>query len=252
MRCKGDAEASPNPSGGGALDLNNLDSSEKTHGSESPPLESREADFDIRWFTPGVEINLCGHATLAAAYVLFNKLGFAKETLTFSSKSGLLSVVKEGEKLIMDFPSWKPSPKTVYPELLEAALGGIVIKEMHQYRDWLVVLEDEAAVKNCQPDFTLMKKIEEKIIITAKGDTVDFVSRFFAPTAGIDEDPVTGSAHSQLIPFWNEKLGKTSMTAKQLSHRGGDLFCSQLNNERVSIGGQCVFYMEGTFRISDV
>jgi PhzF family phenazine biosynthesis protein len=209
-------------------------------------------DFDIRWFTPGVEINLCGHATLAAAYVLFNKLGFAKETLTFSSKSGLLSLVQEGEKLIMDFPSWKPSPKTVYPELLQAALGGVTIKEVHQYRDWLVVLEDEAAVKNCLPDFTLMKKIEEKIIITAQGDTADFVSRFFAPTAGVDEDPVTGSAHSQLIPFWNEKLGKTSMTAKQLSHRGGDLFCSQLNNERVSIGGQCVFYMEGTFRISDV
>jgi PhzF family phenazine biosynthesis protein len=245
--------ASPNPSEGGALDPNNLDINEKKQGFNATPLEGLgEADFDIRWFTPGVEINLCGHATLAAAYVLFNKLGFAKETLTFSSKSGLLSVVQEGEKLIMDFPSWKPSTKAVYPELLQAALGGVTIKEVHQYRDWLVVLEDEASVKNCLPDFSLMKKIEEKIIITAKGDSADFVSRFFAPTAGVDEDPVTGSAHSQLIPFWNEKLGKTSMTAKQLSHRGGDLFCSQLNNERVSIGGQCVFYMEGTFRISDV
>ncbi len=222
-------------------------------GFESPLREGSKAmaDFDIRWFTPRVEINLCGHATLAAAYVLFKNLGFAKEILTFNSKSGLLSVVQQGENLIMDFPCWKPSLRTVYPHLLQAALGGATIKEVHQNRDWLVVFEDEAAVKNCQPDFSLMKKIEENIIITAQGDTVDFVSRFFAPTAGIDEDAVTGSAHSQLIPFWNEKLGKTSMTAKQLSHRGGDLFCAQLNSERVSIGGQCVFYMEGTLQIYD-
>ncbi|MEO7312486.1 MAG: PhzF family phenazine biosynthesis protein [Chitinophagaceae bacterium] len=205
------------------------------------------ADFDIRWFTPGVEINLCGHATLAAAFVLFNKLGFAKETLTFNSKSGLLKVVQRNGKLEMDFPSWKPSPKTAYPELLQHALGGAVIKEVYQYRDLLVLLEDEAAVKNCQPDFTLMKKVGEKIIITAKGENVDFVSRFFAPTAGIDEDPVTGSAHSQLIPFWHERLGKKQMTAKQLSHRGGDLFCTQVNEDRVIIGGECVFYMEGRF-----
>ncbi|MES2776120.1 MAG: PhzF family phenazine biosynthesis protein [Bacteroidota bacterium] len=207
------------------------------------------ADFDIRWFTPEVEINLCGHATLAAAYVLFHKLGFAKETLTFKSKSGLLKVRQEGKRFIMDFPSWKPAPKTEYPKLLPAALGGAKIMEVYQYRDLLVVLEDEAAVKNCLPDFTLMKKIDEKIIITAKGSSVDFVSRFFAPSAGINEDPVTGSAHSQLIPFWHEKLGKTEMTARQLSQRGGDLYCTQLNDQRVLIGGECVFYMEGTFWI---
>ena len=249
---------------GRALDPNNSEIDEINHRSKNPPLESplrpfggrkaegRGGDFDIRWFTPGVEINLCGHATLAAAYTLYNKLGFAEDTLIFNSKSGLLKVVQQGDRLVLDFPSWKPSLKTEFPELLSAALGGAEIKEVHQYRDWLVVLKDEAAVKNCQPDFTIMKKIEEKIIITAKGDTADFVSRFFAPTAGVDEDPVTGSAHSQLIPFWSEKLGKTEMTAKQLSHRGGDLFCNQVNEQRVLIGGQCVFYMEGTFQISDL
>ena len=217
---------------GGALDPNNSEIDEINHRSKNPPLESP--------------------ATLAAAYTLYNKLGFAEDTLIFNSKSGLLKVVQQGDRLVLDFPSWKPSLKTEFPELLSAALGGAEIKEVHQYRDWLVVLKDEAAVKNCQPDFTIMKKIEEKIIITAKGDTADFVSRFFAPTAGVDEDPVTGSAHSQLIPFWSEKLGKTEMTAKQLSHRGGDLFCNQVNEQRVLIGGQCVFYMEGTFQISDL
>lgn len=205
------------------------------------------ADFDIRWFTPSIEINLCGHATLASAFVLFNKLGFAKETITFHSKSGLLKVSQKDSMLVMDFPSWKPKPLTKYPDALSAALGGSSISSVHQYRDLLVVLEDEEAVLSCTPDFGLIKRLGEKIIVTAKGNAVDFVSRFFAPTAGVDEDPVTGSAHSQLIPFWSEQLGKKEMSAKQLSQRGGDLYCKQVDEERVLIGGHCVFYLEGTF-----
>jgi PhzF family phenazine biosynthesis protein len=209
------------------------------------PSVNEEADYDIRWFTPGVEVNLCGHATLASAFILFTQLGFTREKIKFNCKSGLLTVSQEGGKLLMDFPSWKPKPATIYPERLSDALGGAAIESVHQYRDWLVVLKDEAAVKNCLPDFTIMQSIPEKIIITTRGNEVDFVSRFFAPTAGINEDPVTGSAHSQLIPYWSEVLRKNEMNARQLSNRGGTLYCKQLNDDRVIIGGQCVYFMKG-------
>lgn len=207
--------------------------------------EREDADFDIRWFTPAVEINLCGHATLASAYILFHQLGFTKEKLVFHSKSGLLTITRDNNYFLMDFPSWKPQSKEHYPVNLSAVLGGVTIESVHQYRDWLVVLPNEEAVQNCQPDFSLMQSIPEKIIITAKGTTVDFVSRFFAPSAGINEDPVTGSAHSQLIPYWSEVLGKKEMLAQQLSSRGGHLKCAQLIDSRVQIGGQCVYYMKG-------
>ena len=162
----------------------------------------------------------------------------------FDSKSGLLTVKKNGDIFEMDFPSWKPERITDYPPELIASLGNPEIAGVYRYRDYLVELNNEEAVKRIQPDFTLMKKVVEKVIITAQGKDVDFVSRFFAPTAGVDEDPVTGSAHSQLIPFWNYKLGKEKMTAKQLSKRGGDIYCEQ-KGERVIMGGQCVFYMKG-------
>jgi PhzF family phenazine biosynthesis protein len=202
-------------------------------------------DFEIRWFTPEVEINLCGHATLASAWVLFNKLGYKKPTITFHSKSGPLYVSREDDILYLDFPSWKPERIDDYPKELLASLGDPEIAGVYRYRDYLVELMNEDAVSKCQPDFTLMKKAKEKVIITAPGKQgQDFVSRFFAPTAGIDEDPVTGSAHSQLIPFWSEKLGKTKMKARQLSKRGGDLYCEQ-KGERVIMGGKCIFYMKG-------
>jgi len=209
------------------------------------PSGDAASDFDIRWFTPEVEINLCGHATLASAFILFSQLHFEKETIVFSSKSGLLKVVQQNDMLVLDFPSWKPLPKTDYPEMLSTALGQAFIVEVFQYRDLLVVLENEAAVVACEPDFTLLKKMGEKVIITAKGNDVDFVSRFFAPSAGVDEDPVTGSAHSQLIPFWSERLQKTDMAAKQLSKRGGTIYCKQVDENRVLIGGNCVLYMAG-------
>lgn len=200
--------------------------------------------YDIRWFTPSVEINLCGHATLASAYVLFNLLGHPSSTIVFHSKSGPLVVTKEGEYFSMDFPSWMPKPLEVVPAFISEALGGVKIINVYQYRDLLVELKDEEAVANCSPDFTLLKKHFDKVIITASGNEVDFVSRFFAPGAGIDEDPVTGSAHSQLIPFWSKRTGRKKLTAKQLSARGGYLVCED-TGERVTMAGKGKLFMKG-------
>ena len=205
-------------------------------------------DFEIRWFTPALEINLCGHATLASAFVLFNFLEYKKNLVTFHSKSGLLVVSRNGDLLNMDFPSWKPELITEYPSELLASLGNPEIAGVYSNREYLVELMNEEAVRRCTPDFSLMKKVDKMVIITAPGKEVDFVSRFFAPNAGVDEDPVTGSAHSQLIPFWSNKLGKDIMQAKQLSKRGGDIYCEQ-KGERVIMGGQCVFYMKGEIEI---
>jgi PhzF family phenazine biosynthesis protein len=212
------------------------------------PSEKKEADYDIRWFTPALEINLCGHATLASAYTIFTILKAKKKSVTFQSKSGLLSVKKKKDILEMDFPSWKPERLNDYPAELSAALGGAEIVGVYKKRDLLVELNNEEAVQKCNPDFTLLKKIGDKVIITAAGKSVDFVSRFFAPTAGVDEDPVTGSAHSQLIPFWSEKLGKEKMQARQLSQRGGDIYCEQ-KGDRVIMGGECIYYMKGEISI---
>jgi PhzF family phenazine biosynthesis protein len=200
--------------------------------------------YDIRWFTPAVEINLCGHATLACGYVLFNILKYPENQINFNSQSGLLTVTKENDLIWLDFPSWKPERFVDYPGELQEALGGAEIAGVYKNRDLLVELINEEAVKNCKPDFYLINKTGYKIIITAAGKVVDFVSRFFAPTAGVDEDPVTGSAHSQLIPFWSEKLNKNQLTATQLSKRGGKILCEQ-NGDKVRMGGQCVFYMKG-------
>ncbi|MES1216825.1 MAG: PhzF family phenazine biosynthesis protein [Bacteroidota bacterium] len=205
-------------------------------------------EFAVRWFTPVMEINLCGHATLASSYVLYNILGYTKPTITYNSKSGKLVVEKKEDMFLMDFPSWKPEKINEYPSVLLEALGIDEVVAVHKYRDLLVELNKEEDVKNIRPDFTLLKKMGEKVIITAPGRKVDFVSRFFAPIAGIDEDPVTGSAHSQLIPFWSEKLGKKIMYAKQLSQRGGDIYCEQ-NGQRVVLGGTCIFYMKGEIEV---
>ncbi len=207
-----------------------------------------ETGFHIRWFTPVLEINLCGHATLASAFVLYNILGYNKEQVVFNSRSGKLIVEKKENQYLMDFPSWKPEKIDDYPAGLASMLGVKEIVAVYKHRDLLVELNAEEDVANAAPDFTAVKKTGEKIIITAPGKKTDFVSRFFAPVAGIDEDPVTGSAHSQLIPFWSEKLNKQVLTAKQLSSRGGTIYCEQ-KGERVIMGGECVFYMKGEFEI---
>jgi len=220
------------------------------------PSSKKKSDFEIRWFTPEVEIDLCGHATLAAAFVLFNILNFDKPRIRFSSMSGILKVTKEDDLICLDFPSWKPERLDIYPDELSAILNYEEFVGVYKYRDILVEMMNEEAVKNCDPDFSLMKKHIDKMIITAPADKrlfntqnrIDFVSRFFAPGAGVEEDPVTGSAHAQLIPFWAEKLGKHNMHALQLSKRGGELWCEQ-KDDRVLIKGKAVFYMKGEISI---
>jgi PhzF family phenazine biosynthesis protein len=212
------------------------------------PSDKKGVDYDIRWFTPNIEINLCGHATLASAYTIFNILEEKKKTVTFSSKSGLLTVKKKKDILEMDFPSWKPERIDNYHPGLADALGVKEILGVYKYRDLLVELNTEEEVRRVTPDFTLLKGIGAPVCITAPGKDVDFVSRFFAPAEGIDEDPVTGSAHSMLTPFWSEKLGKNAMQARQVSQRGGELWVEQ-HGDRVIIAGQCVFYMKGKFEI---
>ncbi len=211
-------------------------------------LGGAEADFEIRWFTPTSEIDLCGHATLASAFVLFNLIGIKKQKINFSSKSGILIVKKENEIIWLDFPSWKPERFNDYPSELQKALGNVEIVGVYKHRDLLVELINEEAVKKCNPDFSMINKTGYKVIITASGKDVDFVSRFFAPTVGVDEDPVTGSAHSQLIPFWSDKSGKSTLTALQLSKRGGKILCEQ-KGDRVKMGGSCVFYMKGEIEL---
>ena len=221
------------------------------HPADVGDANGNGESFDIRWFSPTVEINLCGHATLASAFVLYNFLGYDKPKIIFHSKSGKLEIEKRGDLLVMDFPSWKPQKVDSYTDNLKELVGINNILGVYKHRDLLVELNSEADVRNADPNFAAIKKSGDKIIITAKsaGD-VDFVSRFFAPTAGVDEDPVTGSAHSQLIPFWSEKLGKKEMRARQLSNRGGELWVTDCG-ERVRMGGKCVFYMKGLVEIGN-
>jgi PhzF family phenazine biosynthesis protein len=212
------------------------------------PAAGKES-YEIRWFTPLAEINLCGHATLASAFVLYNFLNYKEPELAFHSKSGKLEIKKDADLYIMDFPAWKPTRIYKYPGNLRQALGVNEIMAIYKHRDLLVELNNSDDVRNARPDFTAIKKWEEKVIITARGSgDVDFVSRFFAPSVGVDEDPVTGSAHSQLIPFWGEKLNKAKMHAKQLSKRGGELWVTY-GGDRVTIAGCCEFYMKAEIEI---
>ena len=205
--------------------------------------------YEIRWFTPAVEINLCGHATLASAFVLYNFFNVKNPNLVFHSKSGKLEIEKRADLYVMDFPSWKPERIHDYPVNLQQALGVNEIVGVYKHRDLLVELNKQEDVENARPDFTEITKTGEKIIITAPGmGEIDFVSRFFAPSVGVNEDPVTGSAHSQLIPFWSEKLNKKKMHARQLSPRGGELWVG-LWGDRVTMAGQCVFYMKGEIEV---
>ena len=208
--------------------------------------------YNLRWFTPEVEIDLCGHATLATAFVVMNYVSPNMNEITFETKSGKLTVVRNEDIYTMDFPNRMPKP-VEKPDLLEKALGCKIL-ETHLSRDLLVLVENEEDVLNLQVDMELLKKISKDIsfaiIVTAKGNNCDFVSRFFAPNAGIPEDPVTGSSHSTLIPFWSERLGKTRMIAKQLSPRGGTLYCEYCG-ERVKIGGTAVCYLQGDLILHD-
>ena len=211
--------------------------------SETAFFVPKENHYEIRWFTPTVEVDLCGHATLATAYVLFDHLGYEGDAIVFESKSGELMVWKENDFLILDFPS-RSAEQADIPEHLIAGLG-CEVEGVFKARDYLVVLESENAVRDLQPDFSVLEKVDcEGVIVTAPGDEVDFVSRFFAPRIGIAEDPVTGAAHSTLADYSDERLGKNPLTARQVSERGGDLWC-KLADDRVQIAGHAVLYVKG-------
>lgn len=200
--------------------------------------------YEIRWFTPVYEIDLCGHATLASAFVIFEILKTEKDFVKFHShKSGELSVEKKGDVLVLDFPS-RPVSSAEIPAGLTDALGKTP-KEVFKARDYFLVYENEQEISEIKPNFNKLLEVGgHGFIVTAKGDSADFVSRFFAPEVGVPEDPVTGSAHCNLIPFWSERLGKTELFARQISSRGGELFC-ELKGDRVKIGGNAVLYLKG-------
>ncbi len=205
--------------------------------------------YHIRWFTPELEIDLCGHATLTSAFVLYEYLGYDKPELIFYSKSGKLIVSRDGERYKMNFPARMPDRVSEYPEQLIKGLGLDEHLGVYKSRDYVIELPSEKDVLNVRPDITLLNEVDViGIIVTAPGSDCDFVSRFFAPNCGIPEDPVTGSAHSTLIPFWAEKLGKDKLHARQLSKRKGELWCENIG-DRVSMSGNCVFYMKGDIEI---
>ena len=218
------------------------------------PSAAQPGQFDLRWFTPAAEIDLCGHATLASAHVLFQHLSFAGANLTFHTLSGPLHVRREAAdgRLTLDFPSRPPRRLAQVPTGLVAGLGGATPTQVLAARDLVAVFKTAAEVQAIVPDFARLLALDYiGIIVTAPGAEAgtDFVSRFFGPRVGVPEDPVTGSAHSSLIPFWAEKLNKTILKARQLSARGGELWC-QLHGERVAIGGYAVTYLRGEIEVN--
>jgi PhzF family phenazine biosynthesis protein len=204
--------------------------------------------FHIRWFTPKAEVRLCGHATLATAHVLFNELNYQGELLEFESLSGILTVKKVGDKLQLDFPA-DLAQEVESIETFTEAFGTKPLQTFKGRTDYMLLFDSEETIQNINPNIQLLLSTNARgVITTAKGNEVDFVSRFFAPAVGVNEDPVTGSAHTTLIPFWTNKLGKTELTALQLSARGGQLWCT-LSGDRVFIAGKAVTYLRGEIEI---
>ncbi len=213
--------------------------------SETAFFVANGDDYDIRWFTPTDEIDLAGHPTLATAWVILERLEPARSAVSFHTKIGdTLIVTREGPRLAMDFPSRPPAPSD-HSEAIAEALGGTP-ETVLAARDGFAVYATEAEVAALKPNMHLLAQLDHLgIIATAPGDDADFVSRFFAPAAGVPEDPVTGSAHCTLIPYWAERLGKSDLFARQISARGGALWCRH-RDDRVTIAGQCAPYMRGT------
>lgn len=215
--------------------------------SETAFCVANATGFDIRWFTPSKEVNLCGHATLACAKVIFDELAYDKDVIVFQSRSGELKVRKNNDLFELDFPN-NQATECEAPSALLNAFASTPVKVLKK-QDYMVVFAHEQDVINAQPDLTLLKTLDlQGVVITAASDQYDFVSRFFAPNFGIDEDPVTGSSFTELAPYWAQQLNKTQLHAKQVSSRGGEVFC-QVLKERVLISGHAVKYLSGTITI---
>lgn len=221
---------------------------EENNLSETAFFAPEGGGFGLRWFTPVSEVRLCGHATLASAFALFEILGFSGDTIAFETKSGALTVAKEANgRLCMDFPMEPMMACDAPTRMIEATNATLL--ETFVGMDYMAVLGSEREVLELKPDFAKLKELDGRgVIITARGETSDFVSRFFAPKYGIDEDPVTGSVHCALAPYWGKKLGKTTLNAKQLSRRGGEIEC-ELKADRVTLKGYAAKYMSGEIEI---
>ena len=220
---------------------------EENNLSETAYFIETNKGFHIRWFTPTTEVDLCGHATLAAAYVIFNELGYKENSIVFESRSGKLNVKKDNDLLVMDFPA-QPASDCELPVEIKQAFN-IEPVECLKSEDYILVFNNEDDILKAKPKLELLKNIDLRgVIITSRSKSYDFISRFFAPKYGINEDPVTGSAHTQLIPYWAKKLSNNKLHAKQVSKRGGELFC-ELHNDRVSIAGYAIKYLQGQIEI---
>ena len=216
--------------------------------SETAFFVPEGADYRLRWFTPATEVDLCGHATLATAALILGRLEPGRAMVRFHTRSGTLEVARAGEMMAMDFPSLPAAPAALDPQVSQA-LGATPVALLRAERDYLAVFETEAQVKALAPDLTALRVLPRPgMIATAPGTDVDFVSRFFAPALGVPEDPVTGSAHCTLTPYWAARLGKTALRARQVSRRGGELECA-LAGARVIIKGRTAFYLEGRIHV---
>jgi PhzF family phenazine biosynthesis protein len=207
--------------------------------------------YTLRWFTPTVEVDLCGHATLASAHIILRQDGAVKDAVVFDTRSGPLTVMKEGERLAMDFPI-REVVEVEHDEAIDQALGVSALEVYRSKPNLLVILGSEDEVRQLQPDLSSVERLDcNGVIVSAAGRDVDFVSRYFGPRVGLPEDPVTGSAHCTLVPYWGRRLRKSTLHAHQLSARGGELFCEMLG-ERVKIAGEAVTYAEGVIKLYDI
>jgi PhzF family phenazine biosynthesis protein len=213
--------------------------------SETAFFVNEGSQYHIRWFTPEFEIDLCGHATLASAYVIFDHLSYSSDVIRFTCKSGALEVSRKDDLIELNFPSRIPEP-AIAPEALLNGLN-IAPSKVLKSRDYFLVYKDESQIAAIVPDFNYLNKVDSiGVIVTAPGKQVDFVSRFFVPNSVIGEDPVTGSAHCNLIPYWAKHLNKQTLTATQLSARQGELFCED-RGDRVIIAGRAILYLRGEY-----
>lgn len=208
-------------------------------------------DFRIRWFTPGVEVDLCGHATLATAYVMYQEMAYKHDQIRFQSRSGLLTITRDDDWLTLDFPVDQYQSVEI-TDALKKCTSAEIVEAYRGARDYMIVLKNQHAVTHSTFDQLAILGLGHcGFIVTAPGEDVDFVSRFFAPAYAIPEDPVTGSSHCTLTPYWANRLGKNNLTARQLSSRGGYLKCA-LNKDRVEISGKAVMYMKGKIDVSNL
>ena len=216
--------------------------------SETAFFVPEDDGFRIRWFTPAAEVDLCGHATLASAWVLFNERGHRGDTVRFRSRSGDLPVTRKGDWLTLDFPLRRPTSVARLPELVQGL--GRAPAELLAAADYMAVFASEEEVASLRPDFELLARLDRRgVIVTAPSSEYDFVTRFFAPSLAVPEDPVTGSAFTQLAPYWAARLGRSPLRARQVSARGGEVVC-EVRGERVLISGRAVPYLAGTITVS--